>query len=366
MTKFYSVKAVRTISYDLIKSANLLSHRNKTLLINRVNKNGGKCFVAVDNSLYDSLLTEIQSYYEFHKIEVKIISVQGLEIHKTLESVEKVLYEINTFGINRRTEPVVVIGGGVVMDVVGMACSLYRRGVPCIKVPTTVMGYIDAGIGIKTGVDFQNSKNRLGTFEPPSAVILDRGFLETLDNRHVINGVGEAIKVAVINNEKLFRDLQLNGKNAVLDHFQEIGDTILDESILGLITDLETNLFEIELKRDSDFGHTFSPCIEMMLQGELLHGECVAIDIAISAVIARKRKLINQFRLDEIINLITSIGLPKFHRNITPELLLEGVAERTLHRGGNQNIPLPTQNFISEFVQDVSLDDINHAVKYLR
>jgi 2-epi-5-epi-valiolone synthase len=366
MTLFYSVTASKPVKYQLHKSSNLFSHRNKILLMNRENQHGGKCFVIIDNALYGPLYTEIVSYFEYHNIELKLIKVEGLESSKIFESVLYVISELNDFGIQRRSEPVLVIGGGVVMDIGSLACSLFRRGIPHIRVPTTLMGYVDAGIGIKTGVDYQNCKNRLGTYEPPSAVILDKGFLETLPSRHIVNGMGEVIKIAVIKDGRLFEDLKSHGKAAVLNHFQELGDSILDASIHGLITELETNLWETELKRPSDFGHTFSPIIEMKLAGELLHGECVAIDIAISSVIARKRELISQGRLDDILNMLDIIGLPCYHFIMTIDLLMAGLEERTIHRNGHQNCPVPTEQFQCEFLQDVTPDELKHAILYLK
>jgi 3-dehydroquinate synthase len=78
----------------------------------------------------------------------------------------------------RRRDPVIAIGGGVCLDVVGLACNLYRRGTPVIKVPTTLMGVVDASIGIKTAVNWGPHKNKLGTYSPPLAVFIDRSFLQ--------------------------------------------------------------------------------------------------------------------------------------------------------------------------------------------
>ncbi len=76
-----------------------------------------------------------------------------------------ILRELDGFPINRRDEPIIAIGGGVLTDIAGFVASSYRRGVPHIKVPTTLMGYIDASVGIKTGINFNGHKNRLGSFE---------------------------------------------------------------------------------------------------------------------------------------------------------------------------------------------------------
>ena len=128
----------------------------------------------------------------------------GGEENKTVEHYLSILRELDSFPIHRRDEPIIAIGGGVLTDVVGFVASSYRRGVPHIKVPTTLMGYVDASIGIKTGINFNGNKNRLGSFDPPEKVFLDKSFLKTLPKRHILNGVCEIIKLAIIKDAEFF------------------------------------------------------------------------------------------------------------------------------------------------------------------
>ena len=81
----------------------------------------------------------------------------------------------------RRREPFLAIGGGVVLDIAGMAACLYRRGVPFVRVPTTLLAIVDASVGVKTGINFQARRNRLGSYFPPLASYLDKSFLITLE-----------------------------------------------------------------------------------------------------------------------------------------------------------------------------------------
>merc|ERR1712194_383766 len=81
---------------------------------------------------------------------------------------------VHELGIDRRLDPVIAIGGGVCMDIVGFAASIYRRRTPYIRVPTTLMGYVDASVGAKSGVNFLGKKNKLGCYLPPALALLDR------------------------------------------------------------------------------------------------------------------------------------------------------------------------------------------------
>ena len=112
-----------------------------------------------------------------------------------MELVMKILDEVHKFSLDRRGEPIIAIGGGVCLDIVGLAASLYRRRTPYIRVPTTLLSYVDASVGAKTGVNFASCKNKLGSYVPPVATFLDRSFFQTISRRQISNGLAEMLKV---------------------------------------------------------------------------------------------------------------------------------------------------------------------------
>lgn len=158
----------------------------------------GRRFVVVDSNVDRHYSAQIRNYFSYHGVEAKIITFPGGEENKTIENYLSIVRELDSFPIHRRDEPIIAIGGGVLTDVVGFVAGSYRRGVPHIKVPTTLIGYVDASIGIKTGVNFNGNKNRLGAFASPQKVLLDKSLLKTLPKRHILNGLCEIIKLAVI------------------------------------------------------------------------------------------------------------------------------------------------------------------------
>ncbi|CAM5261256.1 hypothetical protein [Rhodanobacter lindaniclasticus] len=162
-----------------------------------------------------------------------------------MASWQGLLRALDEFPIHRRDEPILAIGGGVLTDVVGYVASSYRRGVPHIKVPTTLIGYVDAAVGIKTAINFNGRKNRLGSFEPPRRVLLDRRLLRTLPRRHLRNGVCEIVKLAVIKDATLFAQLERHGAASIAGAFQgEAAGEILDRAIDDMLQELAPNLFE--------------------------------------------------------------------------------------------------------------------------
>merc|ERR1719324_1256657 len=141
-----------------------------------------------------------------------------------MEMTLKVAKKMKEFNIDRRTEPVLAVGGGVCLDVVGLAGALFRRRTPYIRVPTTALSYVDASVGAKNGVNFAGSKNRLGTYVPPCAALLDASFFETQERREVSNGLGEMAKMAIMKSKDLFELLEQHGPSLVENKFVPNGD----------------------------------------------------------------------------------------------------------------------------------------------
>ena len=279
--KCWVVENQRSLSYQITQTSDLFNINNASLLVGRNHKKG-KAFIVVEKVIYELFREQISDYFAQFQIETKIFQFQGGEENKNIDSFVEIFFHLNEFQINRRNEPIIAMGGGVLIDVVGFVASCFRRGVPHVRVPTNLMGYIDAAIGIKTGINFNNEKNRMGSFEPPAAVILDTQFFQSLELRQIINAYGEIVKIAVSKNKDLFALLEKDGRRAIEDKFQNTGQQILDIAIDDMLEELEPNLYEEKLARVVDFGHTFSPMIEMAGVDEILHGEAVAIDITYS------------------------------------------------------------------------------------
>ncbi len=361
----WRVSYQRAVEYEIVNCLNLFHPQNGALMSAGKRKNTRR-FVVVDSNIEKFYAPEIREYFEYHEVEAKIVTFPGGEENKSIHSYLSILEELDRFLINRRDEPIIAIGGGVLTDVVGFVASGYRRGVPHIKVPTTLMGYIDASVGIKTGINFNGHKNRLGSFEPPQKVLLDKTFLKTLPKRHVLNGVCEIIKLAVIKDYPLFELLEKHGVECVASKFQdEMGELILDRSITGMIEELQPNLFEENLTRSVDFGHTFGYGLETCHDSHLLHGEAVLLDIVISTILAVGRNLLSEGELDRILNLIAGLGIVLDTALMDTNLLWESVRERTYHRNGLQRVPLPDGIGKCVFVNDVRFEEIRAACETL-
>ena len=364
-THKWNVSYQRKIEYEVMTCPNLFNPQNDSLLLVGKRANTRR-FIVVDSNVEKYYATEITEYFNYHKIDTKIVTFPAGEENKSVENYLFILREWASFPINRRDDTIIAIGGGVLTDVTGFVASSYRRGVPHIKIPTTLMGYVDASVGIKTGINFNGNKNRLGSFEPPKKVFLDRTFLNTLPKRHLLNGVCEIIKLAVIKDVTLFELLESHGAECVELKFQdEIGASILERAVGGMLEELQPNLFEDELARKVDFGHTFSYGFETVEASQLLHGEAVLLDIVISSILARARNLLTKIELNRLFELIAKLGIALNSELVNPELLWKTLQERTYHRNGMQRVPLPDGLGNCLFANDIKFEEIKSACKTL-
>lgn len=312
----------------------------------------------------------INEYFDAVRFEVTIVPVHCSEDKKDLENLMFILGEIERFNVLRRGEPIIAFGGGVLMDMVGFAASIFRRGVPYIKVPTTLLGMVDAGLGAKTSINHFGRRNRLGTYFPPIVTAIDKQFLSTLDQEEISYAMGEIIKIAVIKNEALFETLESSLEECMDSKFLcPIADYIIGASIDAMMEELTPNLWEKDLKRVVDFGHTFSPIPEMQSLTDkkvptLSHGEAVALDVLFSCKLSVGRNFLYQKDYERVESLVKRSGLPIIHPYFKdPYLLWDSLLDASRHRDGDQNTPIPLTIGKGFFLQDITLDEIKEVTE---
>jgi 3-dehydroquinate synthase len=234
-----------------------------------------------------------------------------------------------------------------------MAASLARRGLNYIRIPTTLIGLIDAGIGIKGAVNLPGKKSAIGCFHPPDHVFLDPDFFRTLPKNLVSDGLAEAIKVSIVTDKSLFQWIERHSREFLEPSTADIGKItkLIWQSTVRLLEELEPNLYEEKTyRRLLDFGHTLSPLIESESAFRISHGKAVAIDIAISTVMAFELRMISLQYRDRILRLLINAGLPIYSQLLTTEKSWRALAEIEAHRGGDLNLVLPTGIGSAKFV----------------
>lgn len=357
----WNVQTYKKIEYEINGVEDLFNVANTEILFPNKPQHDHR-FVVIDENVFTRFSQKIDTYFRHHKIVAQYCVVKSGEEHKTIDQYFRIAGELEKFPIHRRDEPIIAIGGGVLTDVAAFVAGTYRRGVPHLKVPTTLMGYVDASIGIKNGINFNEHKNRLGGFEPPTKVFLDREFLRTLPKRHLLNGVAEIIKIAIIKDADLFEKLESCGRGCVESSFQDTeSKEMLDIAITDMLEELEPNLYEEELARKVDFGHTFSYGLETHHEMHLLHGEAVLLDILLSCQIALFRGLLSDTDVDRIMTLVNGLGFDNKVELLDTKVLWDSLNERVYHRNGLQRVPLPKKIGNCVFVNDIQKSEIDAA-----
>ncbi|MGH9082326.1 MAG: sedoheptulose 7-phosphate cyclase [Acidimicrobiales bacterium] len=334
-------------------------------------RTGGRRLIVIESFVHTLYGHVLERYLRAWGLTAEVLVLLAGEQAKTMDSVHTVTRHLDGLEIARRHEPIIAIGGGVLLDVVGMAASLYRRSTPYVRVPTTLIGLVDAGVGVKTGVNFDNHKNRLGTYYAPSTCLLDPSFLRSLDERHISNGLAEILKIALVKDYRLFTLLERHGGRLVTSRLQPerndstVAREVLERAIGGMLEELAPNLWEKELHRLVDYGHSFSPTIEMDALPDLLHGEAVCIDMALTTAIAHGRGLVGDEDYRRIMATIETLRLPAYHPICTVERLGAALADTVRHRDGAQRLPLPVGIGSARFVDDVTVAEIGTALDRL-
>jgi len=291
---------------------------------------------------------------------------------KTMNLVETVCDQALSLGLDRRGI-LIGFGGGVCLDVVTLSASLIRRGIGHLRIPTTLIGQIDAGIGLKGAVNFRRKKSYIGCFHPPEQVLIDPVFLRSLDARFISSGIAEAIKMGLARDPLLFGLLETAAPELVKSGFAEPrthGREILRMSIGAMLDELRRNPYEDKgYERVVDFGHTFSPTLEAALAFNIHHGEAVAVDMALSAAIARCLGLIPREVFDRVVLMLRTASLPIFAPKLNVELCLEALNECRRHRGGSINLALPAgigRTVFLKRAEDVPRSILTEALQILR
>ncbi|XP_068564125.1 2-epi-5-epi-valiolone synthase [Cebidichthys violaceus] len=370
-------------TYKVTETRHLLDPSNKTLLLGHItdpqqlediqkSNKPIKRFVVVDQEVYKIYGTKLTEYLEANNVMYKILSLPTTEENKSMKMALKILEEVNNFSLDRRTEPIIAIGGGVCLDIVGLAASLYRRRTPYIRVPTTLLSYIDASVGAKTGVNFANCKNKLGAYIPPAAAFLDLSFIQTVPRRHISNGLAEMLKMALMKHRGLFELLETHGRmlldtkfqadNSVYDHnCLQAASQATRVAIVTMLEELAPNLWEDDLNRLVDFGHLISPALEMKVLPSLLHGEAVNIDMSYMVYVSKERGLLTEDEKQRIISCMVGLELPVWHEACTMELIQKSLQDRLKHSGGLVRMPLPVGLGEADIFNDTSCEILHNA-----
>ena len=281
-----------------------------------------------------------------------VIECPAGEQSKSFEQVSFIVNQLVNLNADRHTH-LINLGGGMVSDLGGFVASIYKRGIPFINIPTSLLGMVDAGIGGKTGIDFLNYKNILGAFNHPKAIFISTGFLKTLPKEEFISAWSEVIKTATVANEELFHTIENNGEL----------DEIIKQCALTKTKLVEMDFRDQNIRQLLNFGHTIGHALEsyqLEVNTPIHHGVAVAYGMLTELKIALHLENISQEEFNRIAALIKT----KVEYEIEEDGLFDSYSKYLLgdkkNNDSNISFSLPKSIGNGQYQCKVSLDQLKN------
>ncbi|HYG76148.1 MAG TPA: 3-dehydroquinate synthase [Planctomycetota bacterium] len=353
----YQQKIQVNFNYDVVFTRDLFAPHNHTLaeVLPNIGKPARMAFFVDEGMLkhWPNLLEKITAWCKNHDsvvtlVERPMVVPGGEDVKNEQVFVHRMTHQLQRMQICRHSY-VVAIGGGAVLDAIGLAAAVFHRGVRLIRVPTTVLSQDDSAVGVKNSINLDGVKNLIGTFAPPFAVLNDALFLQTLEFRDWAGGLSEAFKVALIKDATLLEELDKLAKKLASRDLDAMERIVQRCAILHL-EHIATagDPFESGSARPLDFGHWSAHKLETMTNFEVRHGEAVAIGIALDLYCAAKLGFITDAERDRVCAIMRRCGLKLWHPALSRQssatgtlAIVAGLEEFRQHLGGRLTITMP-------------------------
>jgi 3-dehydroquinate synthase len=272
-----------------------------------------------------------------------VFTIPAGESNKTREVWARLTDEMLAKGYGRDSA-VIALGGGVVGDLAGFVAATFMRGIPIIQVPTTLLAMIDASIGGKTAVDTPAGKNLVGAFHAPAAVLIDPQLLVTLPLRELRAGFAEVLKHGVIADEPYLTSVASRASR-LLSADGPKGDSMF--SLIVRSVEIKADIVSRDereggLRQVLNFGHTIGHAVELVSGYTLLHGEAVAIGMALESELAEQIGLAQTGTAATVVSALESAGLPTaLPRGSDGDAVIEAMRSDKKGRSGRTRFALP-------------------------
>lgn len=292
----------------------------------------------------------------------RIKTIPDTERGKSISTLSAVISDLAKFDLKKRTF-IIALGGGVVGDLSGLVASIYKRGIPYIQIPTTLLAQVDSSIGGKTAVDLKEGKNLVGAFYQPSLVFSDVELLRSLDKRQLAAGLAEVIKYGIIKDARLFSYLEKERKNIFGLKPQAL------EYIVSVSSKIKADIVARDereakgLRTVLNFGHTAGHAIEAASDfSKYNHGEAVALGMLVASDISLKMGLVNRNLNARIEGLIRQYGLPVKIEKIPLKKIMRAFYRDKKFSGARNRLVLTAGLGKVRVVKDVPLKIIEEAL----
>ena len=297
--------------------------------------------IITDSNIDPLYATKVES--QFEPGMVAVLTVSAGEASKTRDMWAHLTDQMLAKGYVRDST-VIALGGGVVGDLAGFVAATFMRGIPVVQVPTSLVAMVDASIGGKTAVDTFAGKNLVGAFHPPAAVLIDPYLLGTLPLRELRAGFAEIVKHGVIADQPYLVEVASS-----VSELLSPGGAMSDRMVSLIVRSVEIKADIVSrdereegLRKVLNFGHTIGHAVEMVSGYSLLHGEAVAIGMALESKLAERIGLAKTGTAAIVIRTLQAAGLPtNLPKECGPEAVVEAMRSDKKGRSGNTRFALP-------------------------
>ena len=297
------------------------------------NKTNNKFFYVIDSNVY-------KKNTHVKKIKKNLVIIKSNENTKDYKNISQIIQKLLNLKI-KRDSILIGIGGGVTQDITGFIASIIFRGIKWDFVPTTVLAQCDSCIGGKTSINFEKTKNQLGSFYPPRNIYLDVNFLKTLKFNEIKSGLGEMAHYFLIAGSK---DWNIFKKNLNYLLNQKLNQKLLKKMIIKSLLIkkkfIEIDEFDTGKRLILNYGHSFGHALEKVTNYQISHGLAVAHGINISNFVSLKKKYIRFNIYKDIKTEMSKIVNLKKMKKINLKFFLENLKKDKKNKNGEIRVVL--------------------------
>ncbi|MCM1320555.1 MAG: 3-dehydroquinate synthase [Bacteroides sp.] len=264
-----------------------------------------RAFFVTDTTV--ASLPYMRSFFDSLKNSGRLAVLESGETHKTIENVLRIIKAALKSNM-QRGDTFIGIGGGVVCDMTAFAASVYKRGARLELVPTTILAMTDAAIGGKTGCDFDEYKNMIGTFYPAAKLHIAPAFAASLPDREYNSGLAEILKTALLYAPEMYNSMKMQPVS-FFSREQPLLMQTVQRCILAKGNIVEQDLTEKGPRMQLNFGHTFAHALETCCGlGTVSHGEAVAWGISRALELSSALQLCGASYRDDVFKTLSAYG----------------------------------------------------------
>lgn len=350
---------LRERGYQIIIQDKILGKAG--LLIRKLNI-GNHAFIITNPTVKKIYANKLKLSLSKQGIDSKIKVVADSEKSKSIPVAVSLIKDITVYDKNKKVF-IVALGGGVIGDLAGFLASIYKRGIPYVQIPTTLLSQIDSSIGGKTAIDLKEAKNLIGAFYQPWLIISDVACLNTLAKREIRSGLAEAIKYGIIKDRRLF--------NYIQKYYQQLINlkTGYLETLISRCSKIKAEIVQKDEKEKKqirtilNFGHTIGHAIEAASRyRHYNHGEAIAIGMVCAAEISWRLKLISWPTFIKIEKAILRLGLPTKIKQVSFKKILNAYYRDKKFLGKRNRFVLITKIGQTTIRTDIPLPIIKSAI----